>query len=288
MAVSEQLKKLVDQMPDPDGRGMLTENIDKEKIEKAIAEIHKGGRANVLGLIDMLGAPGSAGNVKPHYALHCLANHTLVVKDQNGRKQFCEALVGELGADRSDHIKAFLCQELGWAGREEAVPALGKLLPDEDLSSPAAMALVAIGGEGAAAQFRAAWPNAKGKARHSIIDGLAAVADPPSSVIFKGALGDKDPEIRMAAAAGLANLGDASASAALTSACASAEGWEAFQFAKSCLVLAEKLDAAGKKADARNVYENLIVVKPLKHIQHAAERGLAKLAGQKIPEKAPQ
>ena len=29
MAVSEQLKALVDQMPDPDGRGMFTENIDK-------------------------------------------------------------------------------------------------------------------------------------------------------------------------------------------------------------------------------------------------------------------
>ena len=43
MAVSEQLKALVGQMPDPDGRGMFTENVDKEKIEKAIAAIHAGG-----------------------------------------------------------------------------------------------------------------------------------------------------------------------------------------------------------------------------------------------------
>jgi hypothetical protein len=46
-------------MPDPDGRGMFTENIDKEKIDKAIALIHEGGRENIEGLIDMLGEPGT-------------------------------------------------------------------------------------------------------------------------------------------------------------------------------------------------------------------------------------
>ena len=56
MAVSEQLKALVDQMPNPDGRGMFTENIDKEKIDKAVEAIYKGGPAFVQGLIDMLRA----------------------------------------------------------------------------------------------------------------------------------------------------------------------------------------------------------------------------------------
>ena len=55
MPVSENLKKLVEQMPNPDGRGMYCTDIDKEKIEKAIAEIHKGGRENVQGLIDQMG-----------------------------------------------------------------------------------------------------------------------------------------------------------------------------------------------------------------------------------------
>ncbi|MDH3719626.1 MAG: hypothetical protein OES79_16010, partial [Planctomycetota bacterium] len=72
MAVTEQLKKLVDQMPDPDGRGMYTSDIDKEKIEQAVAQIAKGGKGNVLGLIEMLGEPGSEENAKPHYALHCV------------------------------------------------------------------------------------------------------------------------------------------------------------------------------------------------------------------------
>ena len=55
MAVTEKLKNLVDQMPDPDGRGMYTENINKGKIEKVIASIAEGGRENLLGLIEMLG-----------------------------------------------------------------------------------------------------------------------------------------------------------------------------------------------------------------------------------------
>ena len=75
---TEQLKKLVAQLPDADRRGMLTENIDKEKIEKTVAEIYKGGRENFLGLIDLLGEPGSEANVKPHYAVRCVGN-TLIL-----------------------------------------------------------------------------------------------------------------------------------------------------------------------------------------------------------------
>ncbi len=92
MAASEQLKTLVAQMPNPDARGMYCTDIDKEKIERAIAEIHKGGKENVLGLIDMLGQPGSDRDVKPHYALHCLANYYLQIKDEEGRRQFGQTL----------------------------------------------------------------------------------------------------------------------------------------------------------------------------------------------------
>jgi hypothetical protein len=49
MAVSERLKALVEQMPDPDNQGRYTRNIDKAKIEKAVAEICQGGRENVEG-----------------------------------------------------------------------------------------------------------------------------------------------------------------------------------------------------------------------------------------------
>jgi len=258
MAVSEKLKALVDQMPNPDGRGMYCENIDKDKIEKAVAKIHEGGRENVSGLIEMLGEPGAAENVKPHYALHCVANYTLVIEDEKGRKELCETMAAQLGnGDLSDFNKGYLCQELQWAGRREAVPALGKLLLNEDLVEPAAMALAGIGGEEAIKQLREALPKAKGKCRLNIIDGLAALADAGSAKAFKEALKDTDREVRIAAGAGLAKIGDAAAVDDLIEAAGAEPGWERIQATKNCLVLAEKLAADGKMDAAKKIYNYL-------------------------------
>jgi hypothetical protein len=276
MNASELLKSFVDQMPDADSRGMYTTNIDQEKIEKAITAIHAGDRENVLGLIDLLGAPGSQEDLKPHYALHCLANHVLIVKDETGRKQLCEAMASQLGGDRPKEIQAYLCQELGWAGRRESVEALGKLLTDDELCGPASMALVAIR-DGAAAEFRKAWPNAQGEARRHIMDGLAALGEPQSVDIFESALRDDDREVRIAAAAGLAGAGQAQSAALMLKTAEAAEGWERIQAAKNCLMLAEKLAARGDANAARNIYEHLRKAFPEQHLREAAQRGLAAL-----------
>jgi len=279
MPVSENLKKLVAQMPDPDRRGMLTGNIDKEKTEKAAAAIAAGGKANILGLIEMLGEPGSPENAKPHFALHCTLNHALVARDEKMRKEFCEAIGSKL-ADKNvlPYNRAYLCQELQWAGRDESCAALGGVLLDEDSADDAATALAAIGGERAASQLRTAAAKAQGKARLNLIDALAALAEPKSADTFKDMQGDKDREVRIAAAAGLASLGQVEAAAPLLKAADSAEGWERTQLTKSCLVLAEKLAAAGNKAEARRVYEQLKKSRSGEtesHVRDAAQRGLA-------------
>ena len=177
MAASEQLKQLVAQMPDPDARGMYCTDIDKEKIEKAAAQIAQGGKENILGLIDLLAEPGSDADVKPHYALRCVGNHVLRSHDEKARRDYAEALASQLSSDRSKYIRAYLCQELQWAGRKEALPALAKLLADEELVDPAAMALVAIRA-GAAEVLRAALPGAQGRCRLVIVHSLAALAEP--------------------------------------------------------------------------------------------------------------
>lgn len=277
MAVSDKLKALVDQMPNPDGRGMYTENIDKEKIERTVADIHRGGRENVLGLIEMLGEPGSEENVKPHYALRCLGNHVLIIKDENARRQFAETLASQLGGDLSTYNKAFLCQELQWAGRREAVGALGKLLTDEALCDPAAMALTAIG-DGAAEELRRAVPNAKGPCRLAVIDALAALADAGSANVFKEALRDPDREVRLAAGSGLARLGDPGSVDLLIRAADVEPGWERIQQTKHCMVLAEKLAAAGRRSEAGKIYSHLRNTRTdpsEKYIRDAAEKALA-------------
>lgn len=276
MAVSEKLKSLVGEMPDPDSRGMYTENIDKQKIEQAIARIAEGGRESVAGLIEMLGAPGSAENVKPHYALHCLANHALATHDEKARKLLAETLAEALGGDRPAHVKAFLCQELQWAGRKEAAAALGKLLLDEELVEPASMALVAIR-DGAAGEFRAALPAARGKCRLNIIQSLGAIKDAASAAALRAALADPDVEVRIAAGWGLSRMGDADSADALKKAAGAESGWERIQATKHCFVLAETLAAAGKAKQSAGIYRYLMETRtdPKEaYIRQAAQRAL--------------
>jgi len=282
MAATDKLTKLVDQMPEPDGRGMYTENIDKKKIESAAAQIAAGGKENVLGLITMLGAPGSTENAKPHYALHCVMNHALVARDEQMRRAFCEAMASQVtNKELRPHTRAFLCQELQWAGRDEACEALGKALLDEDTSDDAATALAAIGGERAASQLRAGVSQAEGKRRLNLIDALSALAEPQSAGTFSEALGDKDREVRIAAAAGLASLGQPQSADQLLKAANAADGWERTQLTKSCLVLAERLAASGKKSEAKQIYEQLQksrTGKSEQHVRDAAQRGMAAIA----------
>jgi HEAT repeat protein len=277
MAVSEQLKTLVEQMPTADGRGMYCTDIDKEKIEKAIAQIQKGGKENILGLIDMLGEPGSDRDVKPHYALQCLANYVLQGRDEQARRDFAEVLAGQLGSERSAYIRGYLCQELQWAGRREACPALGKLLNDEELVEPAAMALAAIR-DGAAEQFRAALAGAKGVCKPNIVQGLGAVGDKESTPALLALLTDDDREVRLAAGWGLARMGDAGSVNALIKAAGAPDGWERIEATKHCLALAEKLTAAGQKAEAGKIYAYLRDSRKdahEKYVRDLAEKALA-------------
>jgi len=256
MAITEQLKTLVDQMPPADGRGMYTDNIDKGKIEKAVDEIAKGGKANVQGLIEMLGEPGTAENVKPHYALHCVVNSALIGGDEKLQKEVCAVMADALSSNITNYNKAYLCQELQWAGSQDNVAALAKLLTNEELCDPAGMALVAIE-NGAADALKKALPGAKGRCRLVIVHSLAALADAGSAAIFKEALGDDDQEVRLAGGSGISKIGDASAVDAMIKAADVEPGWERIQQTKHCLVLAEKLAASGKKSDAGKIYKHL-------------------------------
>jgi hypothetical protein len=256
MANRQQIKSLVDQMPDPDRRGMYTQNIDDDKIEKAVAELYAGGGASLKELIGLLDEPGSVENAKPHYALHCVINRALIGKDEQKRREFCLAMAACLSEDLSDDNKAYLIQELQWAGGEEVVAALGTLLLNERLVEPATMALVAIGRAGIP-PLLAALPRATGNCRLNVIHGLAALEAEAAATALTDALSDPDRETRLAAAAGLARLGDESSVDRLLQAADVEPGWERIRNTKHCLVLAETLLKAGKQEPARRIYRHL-------------------------------
>ena len=274
---SSALVELVNKMPNPDQRGMYCTDIDKEKIERAITDIHKGGRDNIIGVIDMLVEPGNGDDVKAHYALHCLALHVCKLKDDRPRRRFARTLASQIGGDRPKEVQKYVVRELQIAGGREAVEELGKLLVDEELCEPAAQALAAIG-DGAAEQLRRALPRASGKCRLTIVQNLGVSRDARSVGTLKRSVGDKDVEVRIAAAWGLANIGDAGSADLLLKAADKSDGWERVQATKACLLLAEKLIAAGKKSEAVKIYRHLrdTRTEPAeRYVADAAKIGLA-------------
>lgn len=277
MAVSEQLRTLVAQLPDADGSGRYTENIDKEAIEATIAAIHQGGVAFVAGLVEMLDEPGTPENLKPHYALHCLANHVLVIQDDQARQDLVRVLCDKLDdAELATHNKEFLCQTLQWSGRQEACEPLGRCLRDEGLVQAASMALVAIG-HGAAGTLRATLPELTGTCRMHALYALASLADPQAAGDLQDALQDDDCEIRIAGGLGLAKLALPDSAPPLLAAADRASGWERIQQSHYCMLLAEGLLAAGESAAAAKIYQHIRETRghDEAHLREAAEKALA-------------
>ena len=273
------LIELVNRLPDPDERGLLS-NIDKEIVDNVILKIHKSGRRGLIALIDMLVEPGKADDVKPRYALHCLAVHVCKLDEEKSRRAFAKVLASQLGGDRPKAVQKYIIQQLQVAGGKEVAPALGQALLDEQLCESAAQALAAIG-EGAAEQLRNALPKVQGKSRLTIIQNLGVVRDAESVSALKMALGDKDREIRLAAGWALANIGDAGSVDLLLKA-AEAEGtYERLKATKACLLLAEKLVAAGKNDPAVSIYKHLKETRSGSdedYVCDAANKGLATAA----------
>jgi HEAT repeat protein len=270
---SSALAKLVDSLPDPDERGLLS-NINKQTVDDVTTQIHEGGRRSLVALVDMLVEPGKGDDVKARYALHCLAIHVCKLDSERTRSAFARTLASQLGGDRPKAVQKYIIEQLQVAGGREVAPALGKMLLDDQLCDPAAQALTAIG-DGAAGQFRGALPRAAGKCRLTIIQNLGVLRDVESTSEVKKSLDDEDREIRMAARWALANIGDGDSVELLLMAADFEEDYERIKATKACLLLAERLLAAGEKDPAANIYGHLRTGSDEAHVRDAAEKGLA-------------
>ena len=249
------LSRLIDSLPDPDERGLLS-NINKQTVDDVTSQIHEGGRKSLVALIDMLVEPGAGDDVKARYALHCLAVHVCKLDNDRVRQAFATTLASQLGGDRPKGVQKYVIEQLQVAGGGEVAAALGKMLLDEQLCESAAQALTAIG-DGSAGQLRNALPKSRGKTRLTIIQNLGVLGDAGSADLLKAALADGDREIRLVAGWALANMGDSSSVDLLLRAAGTEEAYERVKATKACLLLAERLAAAGKKELAAEIYEHL-------------------------------
>jgi hypothetical protein len=246
-----------------------------------------GGRAALLEMIGLLRDPASAGfqNYKPEYLLHCVVLHVGQPGKEASRKLVVAALATQLANNSlPSYVRGFLLRELQWVGDADAAAALGAVLIDPQLCADAAGALLAIGGEAAAEQLRAAWPKAEGACRLTILHGLAALRDPAAKQIFGAALRSSDENLRLTAAWGLAQVSDAESAGALLKLADAAPSFERIKATSACLLLAERLAAAGNRKAAAQVYTHLRQTRQAadeRHVREAADKALAAIGADK-------
>jgi HEAT repeat protein len=277
MAENKSVADIVNRLPDPDQRGLLS-NIDKEVVDGVTDELLEGRGESVRAVVDLLVEPGKGDDVKAHYALHCLALRVCALGGR-ARQGFSRTLASYLGGEKPKAVQKYLIQELQTAGGEEVVPRLGEMLLDEELCEPAARALTAIG-DGACEQLAKALPQVRGKSRLTIIQNLGVLRCEEAVEALQEETHDEDRETRLAALWGLGNIGYAGSAELLLKAADTKDNWERIKATKACLLLAERLADAGKKDAAEKVYRRLHRIcegTEAAYVCEAAEAGLAQL-----------
>jgi HEAT repeat protein len=206
-----------------------------------------------------------------------LATRVCRKKDGKNRKQFNAALASTLGGGKPKEVRAFVLRQLQVAGDKAVAPALGKQLADAELCEPAAQALLAIH-DGAVEQFRAALPKATGKQRLTVVQALGVLRDEKSAGALRKLAADKERDTRLAALWAVANIGDANSLETVVKAADTKVPYERIKATQACLVLAERLEATGKKAAAGRIYAHLKKARTdasEKYVRDAAEKALA-------------
>lgn len=278
---SDKVNSLLEQIPGPDNQSVGSP-AEVEKLERAIAPLLSGDAEVVGEFIAVLREPAASDKAdqKARYALHIAAVKTGDGKHDEARRKLAGVFAGALAGDAPVAVKKYLVRELQVCGDGEAAPALGKLLTHEDaeLADTAAQALTAIRA-GAAEQFRAALSQAKGPQRVTIVQNLGVLQDKEASAALQQVLNDEDVDLRIAAAAALANIGDASAAEALTRLADKESGFARARCDDACLLLAERI-ATSNADSARKIYTHLRDARKEpreEFVRAAAERGLAAL-----------
>jgi HEAT repeat protein len=201
--------------------------------------------------------------------------------DAAARKELEIRLAAVLKTDAPRAAKDFVCRKLTIIGTAESVPTLAALLPDKDLSHMARYALERIPAPEAAAAMRDALPKVSGPLKAGVLGSLGVRRDAAAVEAAAASLADADKAVACAAACALGNIGTPEAAKALTGFAKNAPEGVKLAVADGCLACAERLLAAGKKADAIAIYKSLSGEGQPKHVVLAAKRGLLAAAGKK-------
>ena len=278
--MQDKIAALVDQIPPLDKRGTFTGPSWEEAIP-IFDGILAAGRDGVIAVVAMLKTVDDGVDYKARYVLHGLAQYVGRPGKEAARTLLVEALGSQLGGDQPKGVQGYVARQLQVVGSKECAAALGKILADPEIGEYAAQALLAIRA-GAAEEFRKALPDLKGAPRLTVLQALGVLADAASADAMKQASADADRDVRLAGAWGLARIGEASAVDLVLKAADVEAGWERIKATSTALLLAERLLAAGKKADAARIYKHLQETRSdasEAYVKEIAGEGLVKAGG---------
>ena len=197
--------------------------------------------------------------------------------DAAARSQLESRFAAVLNSDAPRAAKDYVCRQLRSIGTAAAVPALAKLLADEELSHMGRYALERIPAAEAGAALREALPKVDGELEIGVISSLGVRGEPASVEPLGKLLGDAEDAVAVAAAHALGRIGTPAAGKVLTAAKARPATQAAI--ADALLACAESLLAAGDKPEAKAVYERLGKEKASDPVREAAELGVKACGG---------
>ncbi|HYE99037.1 MAG TPA: HEAT repeat domain-containing protein [Planctomycetota bacterium] len=247
--------EIVDRMPPLDPGGTFTGPSwsDMRSILEALLE---GGRDSLVAVIGLLDAADDGKDYKARCVLHALAHDAGGPGRDAQRTLLADTLAGQLEGKHPPAVQGYLLRQLQVCGGPAQAPAIGRRLSDPDTFEYAAQALLAIG-EGAAAEFRKALPALSGAPRRTAVQALGVLRDGQAVGLLREAAASDDASLRRLAAWSLANIGDPGAVELVLREADAPEGIERIEGAATALLLADRLKAAGKAAEAKRIYAHL-------------------------------
>ena len=168
-----------------------------------------------------------------------------------------KSLIGILQSDATYAGKQYVCRELSVIGTEQSVPALAKMLTNDEYADMARYALERIPGEAVDEALRSALPKTSGKTKVGIINSLGERRDSKAATALSKLIYDSDDMVAGSAIAALGKIGGPRATKALARAKGETSGKLRMLVLDAYLKCADQLAAEGKKRQALAIYKEL-------------------------------
>lgn len=231
---------------------------DAKQLNAGMQEIGNLGIAGIQQMIGMFVPTGKGDNSRLQYALNGFSYYVTQPGKDEWRKTATAAYIASLDRMADLENKRFIIGQLQIVGKDDAVATLAKYLADDNLSDPAAQALVKVNSSAANQALLQALPNSKGNSQLSIIKALGDAHYAEGAASISAFVGKGDIKQDKVALNALATIANTSSETVLAQA-AEKTGfkYDVSNATNAYLVYSQNLAAKGNKAAAERIAQNL-------------------------------